>query len=453
MQKELGFDTDFTTEMYRKSLVEAKSCWRFIPFTAFDSPGKTILWRHDVDISVHRAHRLAEIEAEEGVRSTYFFLLHSEFYNLLSPDVLGKARAIVSMGHYLGLHFDPAVYGNKLDSTDKICESLSREKGILEHYLNTPVEAFSWHNPTQGGRLEMNETRYAGMINAYGSQLGRHYRYASDSNGIWRHDRLHDVVKMRDVDKLHILTHPEWWQETAMAPRTRVYRCAWGHAKSSIYGNDQLLTKFSRENISGSASAIAFLSNIDRRLYELLDYLWNTGSLEALFLELWRFHESQIYRLCRAELLKQWLVPAIEINRFFENASPTVDSWRLFTGVFGQTGESALDPTAAKYMALRNLLNTLLHGRTAIPSDTLEEGSVCLCSIIESLAAWGKTQAIHYDGIGDLDSDSILTGKTADGSPGDHLEENAERTSNFSVEKWEKFKIGTYGNCVDKVIS
>lgn len=453
MQKELGFDTDFTIEMYRKSLVEAKSCWRFIPFTSFDSSGKTILWRHDVDISVHRAHRLAEIEAEEGVRSTYFFLLHSEFYNFLSPDVLGKARAIVSMGHYLGLHFDPAVYGNRLDSTDKICESLSREKEILEHYLNNPVEAFSWHNPTQGGRLEMNETRYAGMINAYGAELGSQYRYASDSNGIWRHDRLHDVVKMRDVEKLHILTHPEWWQETAMPPRTRVYRCAWGHAKSSIYGNDQLLTKFARENISGSASAIEFLRNIDRRLYELLDYLWNTGSLETLFLELWRSHEAQINRLCRAELLKQWQVPAIEICRFFEHASPAIDGWRLFTGVFGQSGESVLDPNAANYMALRNILNTLLHGGTGIPLDTLDEGSVRLCSIIESLAAWGKTQAIRYDGIGELDSIGIPPGNTADGGSGDHLEEIAERASHFPVEKWEKFKIEMYGNCVDKVTS
>ena len=38
--------------------------------------------RHDIDYSIEKAVELAALEAEENVKSTYFVLLSSEFYNL-----------------------------------------------------------------------------------------------------------------------------------------------------------------------------------------------------------------------------------------------------------------------------------------------------------------------------------------------------------------------------------
>ena len=76
---------DFTEARYTEIVRDAKSFYRF---KTFDEPCEQphVLWCHDIDYSVHRAMRLAEIEAEEGVTATYFFLLHSPFYNLLEPD-------------------------------------------------------------------------------------------------------------------------------------------------------------------------------------------------------------------------------------------------------------------------------------------------------------------------------------------------------------------------------
>ncbi|MCP5268578.1 MAG: hypothetical protein H6943_05995 [Zoogloeaceae bacterium] len=440
MQAILGSERDFTTEMYRKSLVAAKSCWRFIPFTSFDSPGKNILWRHDVDISVHRAHRLAEIEVEVGVRSTYFFLLHSEFYNLLSPAVLSKARSIVEMGHHLGLHFDPSIYEGKLNSNHALCENLLREKEILERYLDAPVEAFSWHNPTNGSCLTMDAVSYAGMINAYGADLRRRYRYVSDSNGVWRHERLHEVVRMNETEKLHVLTHPEWWQETAMPPRYRIYRSAWGHAKSSIYSNDQLLSVFCRENIAGNASSIEFLKGIDRRLFELFDYLWNVGHLQTLYIELWSLHKRQINLFCKAALLREWMVPGVEANAFFNDSKLIGDSCRIFQGIFGVSWQSISGLDQSAYLGWLELSNRLINGCCSTHIEVIRDGCLFLSYTIEKLASWGKAQPMNYDGLAPLDAINIPSNKIEDGRFSDCLEGINDETQIFQKTKWEKFK-------------
>ena len=67
-----------------------------------------VLWRHDVDVSMHRAARLAEIEAERGAVATYFVNPRSAFYNLLEPEIEVLLRRIRSLAHEIGLHFDVA---------------------------------------------------------------------------------------------------------------------------------------------------------------------------------------------------------------------------------------------------------------------------------------------------------------------------------------------------------
>ncbi len=43
-----------------------------------------MLWRHDVDHSLNRAYRLAEIEEEFGIKATYFIHIQSGFITCLS---------------------------------------------------------------------------------------------------------------------------------------------------------------------------------------------------------------------------------------------------------------------------------------------------------------------------------------------------------------------------------
>ena len=91
--KENYHPSDFETKNYRRLLQIAKERFNFRTYTQFSKHEQFILWRHDVDFSVHRAKKLAQIESEERVHSTFFFHMHSEFYNLMEDIELFHNRA------------------------------------------------------------------------------------------------------------------------------------------------------------------------------------------------------------------------------------------------------------------------------------------------------------------------------------------------------------------------
>ena len=62
--------------------------------------------RHDIDFSLKKALEFAEVEQEQKIRSTYFVLLTTDMYNAMSKEAGQKIRAIMKMGHEIGLHFD-----------------------------------------------------------------------------------------------------------------------------------------------------------------------------------------------------------------------------------------------------------------------------------------------------------------------------------------------------------
>ena len=99
---------------------------------------RCVILRHDIDNSLPQAVRLAELEAEEGARSTYFVLLRTDFYNPASRDGLEALRHILSLGHEIGLHFDEASYAPAL-KPDQIIQNIIKECGLLSALLETRV--------------------------------------------------------------------------------------------------------------------------------------------------------------------------------------------------------------------------------------------------------------------------------------------------------------------------
>jgi hypothetical protein len=234
----------FTEDGYRALLRLAKERFAFGSFRDHrEAPPQTVLWRHDLDFSVHRALALARIEATEGVRATHFLLLHSGFYNALEAEVTERVREILSLGHELGLHFDPRFYGD-----GDLDDALARERALLEHVFATDVTAFSLHNPDLAGWSDGRD-EIAGMVNAYGSYLTQQYGYASDSNGYWRFAPLDEVLVRGEHDRLQVLTHPEWWVPEPMSPRERVSRAIEGRARRQHARYDEVMKEMRRENV------------------------------------------------------------------------------------------------------------------------------------------------------------------------------------------------------------
>lgn len=95
---------DFTLKSYRSLLIALqKAGYQFQTFEQFmDNPaeGKTIVMRHDVDEKAFNALKMACLEHELDIRSTYFFRIVKQS-NV--PEVI---RGIAALGHEIGYHYE-----------------------------------------------------------------------------------------------------------------------------------------------------------------------------------------------------------------------------------------------------------------------------------------------------------------------------------------------------------
>lgn len=240
-------ENDFTQANYRRIIQLVKESGR--PPVSYEAIpwGKTyLLWRHDIDFSVNRGVKLAKINAEYSVHSTFFVNLHSTFYNPFELDQAQLLRTIVSMGHDIGVHFDVSFYG-ELDSVEYEVH-IAKEADLLAELVGKRPVAVSFHNPTKG-LPKINTLKLGGLVNAYSQELMTDSRYCSDSNGYWRHARLVDLVANTTIERLHVLTHPGWWVEKPMAPRMRILRAVQGRSAAVMDDYDRLLENHGRENI------------------------------------------------------------------------------------------------------------------------------------------------------------------------------------------------------------
>lgn len=240
----------FTERGYKEILELTKQYYQFYYFTDYKSIKKGVLWRHDIDHSVHRAAALAEIEYRAGVQATYFIYLHSSFYNVLEKEIQILLKKIKDYGHAIGLHYEPSFYNLKDNDTKRMQEYAQEEKMFLERIMGCEIYVCSFHNPDVGGNWHLiDEEIIAGMISTYSLYLRNEFEYCSDSNGYWRYKKLDDVIKQHP-DRLHVLTHPEWWQQKQMAPRDRILRCANIRAQRNMEIYDSILKDYGRLNVT-----------------------------------------------------------------------------------------------------------------------------------------------------------------------------------------------------------
>lgn len=244
--KDLYHFNDFTETEYSNLLDLAKSKFTFCDFTNYNIKDNFIIWRHDVDISMHRALSLARIEQKKNIISNYFILLHSEFYNLLEKEILHKVIEISNLGHFISLHFDSSFYN--ISNKEQLEDALNFERTILENLIKRKIYSFSFHNPSKID-LDFNESSYSGLINTYSDIFKNEIPYCSDSNGYWRFRRLKDVLLDSQIVKLQVLTHPEWWNTDVMSPLQKVKYSIEGRAKSNLKNYEQLLILNNRKII------------------------------------------------------------------------------------------------------------------------------------------------------------------------------------------------------------
>ena len=237
-----GHDREFTEDAYRTLVRQAKQRYEFLTFDSAATAEAGVLWRHDIDMSVHRALALATIEHDEDVRATYFVYLHSRFYNALEDAIVERLRSILAMGHHLGVHFDPRFVAGGVS----LEQAVAAERATIEQACGARATALSFHDPDVTAITDADEI--AGIVNAYGRTLRERFEYASDSNGYWRFKPLSDVL-ISAGPRLQVLTHPEWWVPEPMPPRARVARAIDGRAAYMAAKYDAAMKDVGRDNI------------------------------------------------------------------------------------------------------------------------------------------------------------------------------------------------------------
>jgi hypothetical protein len=175
----------FTLDHYRELLRNARAGG--YRFAHFDQPPRRgdLLLRHDVDLSLDAALRMAELEAEEEVSATYFLMTESVFYNLASKEGVEATATLRELGHRVGLH---AVY----------------PQARLDERFD-PVVA--WHNPDPAYMT----APIAGALNVMQEGYFDPPTYRSDSNQRWRSGCPHEELRSGSFPWLQLLTHPEVW--------------------------------------------------------------------------------------------------------------------------------------------------------------------------------------------------------------------------------------------------
>lgn len=166
--------------------------------------------RHDCDYDLVAAGKLAHIETDFGIRSTWFLMLRSEMYNLMSRPNSDIVDGILRRGHRIGLHFDPSFYGTL--SNETLCDRIDEERELLRRLFGQQIAVVSFHQPTTP--ILENHVKIR-CCNTYDRNDMAGFHYISDSNMNWREACPTVIFRERRWQHLQLLIHPEWWTEEA----------------------------------------------------------------------------------------------------------------------------------------------------------------------------------------------------------------------------------------------
>jgi len=162
-----------------------------------------VIMRHDIDLDIQLAHKLAKIEYEESVNSTYFISIRSPFYNPFTKQNAKFINRIHKLGHQIGCHINLNQW--------KSLSNASKELAILKIFFPFINENIvSLHSP---GKLEnvKQYLHFTPISNVYLEVFELKAYYVSDSTGRWIYGTPFEIEAFKEKKNIHLLTHPIWW--------------------------------------------------------------------------------------------------------------------------------------------------------------------------------------------------------------------------------------------------
>jgi hypothetical protein len=423
---------DFTIENYKHLLRLALQYYTPTSFNSLNSNSKFILWRHDIDISINRGLRLAQINAELGIKSTFFLSLHSQFYNLFEKNQIKKLIEINNFGHDIGLHFDTSVY--QIKNRINLETFIAHEKEVVSNLLNLKLVAISFHNPSESD-LRFEDESYSELINTYSKKLKDEVEYCSDSNGYWKYKKLEDVILSNSPKSLQVLIHPEWWQENFEPPRTRIHRAVYGRARQCMSANDSALESFRRQNLRGHDEILLLIKPLLQEDFMWLDFLWNERKFDTLLLEVWKIHKRQLNRFLKVILIKNRKLSASEINLFLSSQHLSKNLYQLLTQLGDEDLRILFNNDIAEFNCIQSAVIEMISSENSMSQSWIEEKCVYIVKQINKLSTWGSKQEFAYDGFSSLKNIGIKISEFGEQCFKEEIEESIEDTQRFIDDK------------------
>jgi hypothetical protein len=173
---------------------------------------KFCVLRHDIEFSIDRAYKLAKIEKELGITSTYTVQVRNNTYNALSEKNIDLIRKIKDLGHHIGLHQNPP-----LMEFEKLGNYIMTDINILEHFYGFEIDRFAFHRPKK--EYLKSYITLDNKINCYDKKFFQYFDdrpdeldilYLADSNHEWKYGYPLDF-DFTKINKLQLLTHPFSW--------------------------------------------------------------------------------------------------------------------------------------------------------------------------------------------------------------------------------------------------
>ena len=175
--------------------------------------------RHDIEYSVDRAYKMAQIEAEIGIKSTYCIQVRNNIYNAVSNKNIGLVKKIKALGHEIALHQDPPAGLGDYSLKDYLLKDIR----TLSAYYNVKIKIFSYHRPKQ--EYLQKYFTVEDKINTNGNKFFHYFKgdgivkpeeldvtYLADSNHKWKWGDP-KKVDLSKINKLQMNMHPYSWSE------------------------------------------------------------------------------------------------------------------------------------------------------------------------------------------------------------------------------------------------
>jgi hypothetical protein len=225
---------DFTFDLYGQLLESAlESGWTITTLRDYltNKPEKPVLIiRHDVDRRVRNAPRMAKLEADYGVSSTYYFRTKTFDRKIVEN--------IEDMGHEIGYHYEDLAKcnGNLEKAHNRFRDNLITFREVAE------IDTAAAHGSalSQYSNLDIWTDEYT--LEAY-DLIGEAYLsmgidktpseidYVSETHRTWRTPphglnvestpQLIDAIQSGETDELYLLAHPNRWAINTLQPIER----------------------------------------------------------------------------------------------------------------------------------------------------------------------------------------------------------------------------------------